>query len=109
MAHTPTPYEAKKQNWRGEPSQHDVYISGDFHITKDGGYATTVAIVPGNATSGTIADDTAAFICRACNAHHRLVSAVEATIKHFEDEHDGEHYHLLDSLRSVLVLAKAKG
>lgn len=79
--HTPTPYRYDR-NWRNEQQPHDRYIRGNFREAEDEDelvcMATSVAIVPGNATSGTIADDTAAFIVLACNAHEPLTECVKA-------------------------------
>ena len=72
MSHTKTPYKASKTNWRGEPVEHDV-------------------IVLGNATSGTIADETAAFIVRACNSHDDLLAALHR-IANLQSESDGEMF-----------------
>lgn len=72
MAHTPGPWTMKQRNWRNEPVEFDWYISGDFHENDDenddeegGGYQTSVCIVPGNATAGTIPEDTARLIIAA--------------------------------------------
>lgn len=77
MPHTPTPYIAEKRNWRNEPSPHDVYIRGDQHEDDEGLVSTSVAIVIGNASAGTIPEDTADFICRACNSHADLLAALK--------------------------------
>lgn len=80
----PTPYYYSRTNWRGETSEHDWYIVGDVqeedeqdddgrrHITE-----TSVAIVPGNATSHPVCEHTAAFLCHAANCHESLLMALE--------------------------------
>lgn len=79
--HTPTPYRASKLNWKNESSEYDVYITGAEYENEDGQkVATAVCIVKGNETSGTIAEDTAAFIVRACNAHDELVAMLEKLV-----------------------------
>lgn len=60
---TPGPWRASRDNWRGDPDPHRIYISGNFyeHHPEDDEepgdgrpctVATAVAIVEGNATSG---------------------------------------------------------
>lgn len=72
---TPAPWEASNKNWRNEDAGHDRYIVGNRFEDEDTGdvCATAVAIVKGNATSGTIQDANAEFICLARNAFDVLM------------------------------------
>ena len=111
MSHTRPPYKASKTNWRGEPVEHDVYISGDFREDFEGRYSTSVAIVLGNATSGTIADETAEFIVRACNSHDDLLAALQriASIRKDFGSTNGMPFALLAAEQIACdALAKAK-
>lgn len=74
---TPAPWVARRENWRGEPVAHKIYISGDVH--EDYGdeddepdedrvptiVGTAVAIVEGHATSGNNAAANAALMTAA--------------------------------------------
>lgn len=71
MNHTPGPWEANHVDWKGEPSQHRVYISGDKHENypdeDDDDQAITwsstgIAIVEGNATSQNVTRANASLI-----------------------------------------------
>ena len=66
---TPAPWEASRRDWRNNDAGFDRYIHGDIRESEYGGkVATGVAIVQGNATSGTIQDANAEFIALARNA-----------------------------------------
>lgn len=74
MESVPGPWFTHRTNWRGEPVEHDIYISGNEHECHDdeddeevvtGSVCTSVAIVPGNATSRKITKATADLIVAA--------------------------------------------
>ena len=65
MSFTKGPWQFSKKNWRNEKDVLNRYVTGDHHEDEEGGYCTSVAIVVGNATSGTIADDNARLISAA--------------------------------------------
>lgn len=80
VEHTPTPWGYTSRDWCGRESEFDYYVSGDASEDDEGGSATAVAIVKGNATAGNIPLANAALICRAVNSHAALVAAIETAI-----------------------------
>lgn len=83
---TAGPWEASAKNWRGQDAGHDRYIVGNIHESNADDdtpcmVVTAVAIVPGNATSGTIQDDTAAFMCAARNNIDELCGLTERLLE----------------------------
>lgn len=101
--YTQGPWQAEKRNWKGEPSGHKVYISGD--VREDWGsheddedaekttVATAVAIVEGNATSGGVTEANARLIAAApclLEALKFLVEGVEMDILLFPGQLEKE-------------------
>lgn len=98
MAHTPGPWKADKRNWRNEPVEHDIYVTGDEHESYEedddgtelpcGTVATSVAIVVGNRSSAEIT-----------LANGRLIVAAPTMLKALEsvplrrDDEDFKSYH----------------
>lgn len=70
--HTAGPWFAERRNWKGEPSEHKVYISGDRHEDEEGESATAVCIVEGNATSKEVTEANANLIAAAPAMAQRL-------------------------------------
>ena len=104
MAHTPEPWRAERKNWKNEPDPHNFYISGDLREDEDGGLvSTSIAVVLGNATSGTIAEDNAALIIAA----PELLAACEAALLKFNHSPLDKVSVAGDMLRAAI--AKARG
>lgn len=89
--HTREPWEASRRNWRDEPDLHRIYISGDFRQVGDeddeddppATVATAVAIVEGNATSGSVTKANARRIIACVNATRDISTAdLEAVARH---------------------------
>lgn len=83
---TRRPWQCSNRDFRGQEHPHNWYITGDhcessYEDDEDGNPVDTgpvcvgIAIVPGNATSGKIPEDTARLIVRAVNAHEALLAA----------------------------------
>ena len=70
------------RNWRGEAQPHKRFITGnrvehDPEDEENSGYCTAVAVVEGNETSGTIADDNAIGIVAIHNHFPALMRRYE--------------------------------
>lgn len=85
-AATARPWFADQRNWRNQQTKFDWYIHGDVHpaIDEDSddselnrGSAVSVAIIPGNETSGDIPESVAKIVTIAVNHFERLVEFAE--------------------------------
>lgn len=109
--HTPLPWGYRDRDFRGQPSEFDLYLIGDVHEGDDGELCSVgIGIVKGNATAGGIPLANARLICLAVNAHADLVMGVTAML-----EADRLQGHRLERdfpgtvAMARAALAKAKG
>ncbi len=77
---TRRPWQYSNRNWRGQETEHDWYITGDHDLDDGEGSCVGVAIVKGNATSGSIAEANAALIVKAVNCHADLLAACKTML-----------------------------
>lgn len=82
--HMPGEWFAERRDWRGEPSEHKIYISGNRQECYDEDddpedpptiVATAICIVEGNATSQEVTEANARRIVQCVNAHDDLLAA----------------------------------
>ena len=116
VKHTRTPYEYSANNWRNEPDPWNFYITGDLFEhppdEDDGSVVTTaipVAIAVGNPTGREVAEATAKFIVKACNAHDELLAACKTALLACELL-NGQSiiYEAMEYLRAAIAQAEGK-